>query len=223
LPASASPARQRRIRGDPTSEDPTTTVEEPTIEEPDEERAPRKVWNRTHDELPELLPVSEDDVPRWMNEGPSGTRGRIFHNQLTTLEIRAMVDEEAGIDEETQALLLRRPRTRAECEPGGWNEQRPCPFVGCKHHTYLDVNQSNGTLRTSGPLEDLLSGKTRWSCVLDVPTGGLVLDEVGEVFGVSRQRIQQVEKDVLDNMRRSVGVTEIELRKENQHDDDWQS
>jgi hypothetical protein len=31
---------------------------------------------------------------------------------------------------------VERPRTRAECK----DEPRPCPWVACKHHLYLDIN-----------------------------------------------------------------------------------
>lgn len=155
-----------------------------------------------------------------MTEPVTGTRGRIFHDKLTSIEIKAMLAEEAEIDDETASMIARRPRKRSECEPGGWNEARPCPFVGCKHHTYLDVNAETGTMRTSGPLEDLLSGKTLWSCSLDVPPGGVVLDEIGQVFGVSRERIRQIETDAMDTVRRVTDMTADYMTSDDQPDPD---
>src|SRR5438128_1430976 len=38
---------------------------------------------------------------------------------------------------------VERPRTRAECK----NEARPCPWVACKHHLYLDSNPETGSIK----------------------------------------------------------------------------
>jgi hypothetical protein len=46
-----------------------------------------------------------------------------------------------GVDEWT------RPRTRGECR----DAERPCPFVACKHHLYLDVNPETGSLKLNFP------------------------------------------------------------------------
>ena len=35
-----------------------------------------------------------------------------------------------------------RPETRAECR----EEMRPCPWVACKHHLYLDINPETGSI-----------------------------------------------------------------------------
>lgn len=50
------------------------------------------------------------------------------------------------------AFPIYRPRRRAECEPGGWNAQRPCPFVGCKHHLFLEV-KATGNLNVRMELD----------------------------------------------------------------------
>ena len=36
----------------------------------------------------------------------------------------------------------RRPASRTECKDGA----RPCPFVSCKYHLFLDVNPSTGSI-----------------------------------------------------------------------------
>lgn len=57
-----------------------------------------------------------------------------------------------------------RPRTRGDCVNG----PRPCPWVGCRHHLYLDVGPQ-GQLYLAFPGEpDLLTA----TCSLDVADQG---------------------------------------------------
>ena len=44
-----------------------------------------------------------------------------------------------------------KPQTRAECVDG----PRPCPYVSCKHHLYLDVRRRGGPARSSSNSPDL--------------------------------------------------------------------
>jgi hypothetical protein len=89
-----------------------------------------------------------------------------------------------------------RPKERSDCIDG----PRPCPWVGCRHHLYLDVNQENGSVKFNFP--DLEPGELRPSCSLDVADGGAVtLDEVGLSMNLSRERIRQVEVKVLTKLR----------------------
>jgi hypothetical protein len=81
-----------------------------------------------------------------------------------------------------------RPRTRHECE----NEIRPCPWVACKHHLYLDVNPETGSIKINFP--DLEPWEMKDTCALDVAErGGITLEEVGEIMNLTRERIRQVE------------------------------
>ena len=40
-----------------------------------------------------------------------------------------------------------KPKERAECGNG----ERPCPFVSCKHHLYLDVSAKTGAIKLNFP------------------------------------------------------------------------
>ena len=83
---------------------------------------------------------------------------------------------------------IERPKTRAECR----GEQRPCPWVACKHHLYLDINPDTGSIKINFP--DLEPWELRDTCALDVAErGGSTLDEVGEVTNLTRERIRQLE------------------------------
>ena len=81
-----------------------------------------------------------------------------------------------------------RPRTRAECS----QEARPCPWVACKHHLYLDINPETGSIKINFP--DLEPWELQHTCALDVAErGGITLEEVGEIMNLTRERIRQVE------------------------------
>ena len=81
-----------------------------------------------------------------------------------------------------------RPTSRAECR----EEMRPCPWVACKHHLYLDVNPETGSIKINFP--DLEPWELSHTCALDVAErGGITLEEVGEIMNLTRERIRQVE------------------------------
>jgi hypothetical protein len=81
-----------------------------------------------------------------------------------------------------------KPTTRAECVEG----ERPCPFVSCKHHLYLDVSARTGAIKLNFP--DLEVWEMTETCALDVADrGGTTLEEVGAIMNLTRERIRQVE------------------------------
>jgi len=85
-----------------------------------------------------------------------------------------------------------RPRTRAECAEG----PRPCPFVSCKYHLYIDVSPRTGAIKLNFP--DLEVWDLGESCALDVADrGGTTLEDVGAIMNLTRERIRQVEVKAL--------------------------
>ena len=81
-----------------------------------------------------------------------------------------------------------RPTSRAECS----EEIRPCPWVACKHHLYLDINPETGSIKINFP--ELEPWELKHTCALDVAErGGITLEEVGEIMNLTRERIRQVE------------------------------
>jgi hypothetical protein len=81
-----------------------------------------------------------------------------------------------------------RPTSREECR----GEVRPCPWVACKHHLYLDINPETGSIKINFP--DLEPWELKHTCALDVAErGGITLEEVGEIMNLTRERIRQVE------------------------------
>ena len=83
---------------------------------------------------------------------------------------------------------VERPMTREACKA----MTRPCPFVSCSHHLYLDVNPETGAIKLNFPhLEVWEMAET---CSLDVADrGGITLEEVGAILNLTRERIRQVE------------------------------
>lgn len=80
------------------------------------------------------------------------------------------------------------PETRGECVDG----PRPCPFVSCAHHLYLDVSPKTGAIKLNYP--DLEPWDLAQTCALDVADrGGATLEEVGILTNLTRERIRQVE------------------------------
>jgi hypothetical protein len=88
-----------------------------------------------------------------------------------------------------------RPRTRGECI----GSERPCPFVSCKHHLYLDVNSETGSIKLNFP--DIEVWEMTETCALDITErGGVTLEEVGEIMNLTRERIRQLEMSALTKL-----------------------
>jgi hypothetical protein len=85
-----------------------------------------------------------------------------------------------------------KPKMRAECVDG----PRPCPYVSCQHHLYLDVSARTGAIKLNFP--DLEVWDMNETCALDVADrGGTTLEDVGAIMNLTRERIRQVEVKAL--------------------------
>ena len=85
-----------------------------------------------------------------------------------------------------------KPATRAECAEGA----RPCPYVSCQHHLFLDVSSRTGAIKLNFP--DLEVWEMNESCALDIADrGGTTLEDVGAIMNLTRERIRQVEVKAL--------------------------
>jgi len=128
--------------------------------------------------------ASAPAVSRKVRRRSRRTRPRsktIAMKRLTREELRLGALLNPPIDEP-------RPVTRGECE----NDIRPCPWVACKHHLYLDVNPETGSIKINFP--DLEPWEMSETCALDVADrSGITLEEVGEIMNLTRERIRQVE------------------------------
>ena len=127
---------------------------------------------------------------------------------------------------EADAIQADRPRTRGDCI----NAIRPCPWVGCRHHLYLDVHAATGAITLNFPAKDDASKTARpgdrrgpedsavpvWqlkhSCSLDVADmGGLNGPEMGDLLELTKERIRQIEVSALGHLRGYAGELGHEL------------
>lgn len=114
-----------------------------------------------------------------------------------TIATRRLTKEERA---EAAAILAEmsgmRPTTREDCRTA----ERPCPYISCKYHLYLDVNPETGSIKINFP--DLDVWEMSETCALDVADrGGITLEEVGELLNLTRERIRQVEVHGLEKLR----------------------
>jgi hypothetical protein len=112
---------------------------------------------------------------------------------------REMVREQRRRERAGDALEIieyDRPQTRDQCVNG----PRPCLYVACKYHLYLDVNPETGSIKVNFP--DQEPWEIEESCALDVAErGGVTLEEVGEILNLTRERVRQVEVTGLEKLR----------------------
>jgi hypothetical protein len=132
-----------------------------------------------------------------------GRRGRRRSKTMSRKEIARDLRRQRAlgeVDPELQAIISEveatRPRNRAECAHGS----RPCMFVSCKHHLYLDVNPATGSIKLNFPDREIW--ELEETCALDVADrGGITLEEVGSIMNLTRERIRQVETRGLLKLR----------------------
>jgi hypothetical protein len=136
-----------------------------------------------------LLPLDE-----LLDDGPKVRRKVRRHQRRTrmrakTIAMKRLTKEEIRIGAELQMPEdVKRPTMRGECK----DMPRPCPFVSCKHHLFLDINPETGSFKLNFP--DLEVEQMKETCALDVADrGGITLEEVGEIMNLTRERIRQVE------------------------------
>jgi hypothetical protein len=97
-----------------------------------------------------------------------------------------------------------RPAFRLDCAEG----PRPCPFVSCKYHLYLDVSPRTGSIKVNFP--DLEVWDMPNSCALDVAdAGGATLEDVGGIMNLTRERIRQLEVKALSRLEALADMTEL--------------
>jgi hypothetical protein len=154
---------------------------------------------------PAELDLSDDDLPQpevariRRKVRSAGRDGRV---RSKTIAPKRLTRDERRLSE----LLVypadvQRPMTREECK----GMQRPCPFVSCSHHLYLDVNPESGAIKLNFPhLEVWEMAET---CSLDVADrGGITLEEVGAILNLTRERIRQVEVRGLTKIKTHTGA-----------------
>jgi hypothetical protein len=133
-------------------------------------------------DLPSAPAVSRKNTPRVRTKRNRPRSKTIAMKRLTRAELQR------GAVANPPVEGVERPMTRAECADG----PRPCPWVACKHHLYLDINPRTGSIKINFP--DLEPWELQHTCALDVAdNGGLTLEEIGLITNLTRERVRQVE------------------------------
>lgn len=115
-------------------------------------------------------------------------------------------ETERVIDQlQQEGVTTERPKTRGECPT-----KRPCPFVSCQYHLYLDVTDH-------GSIKYNFHGRAPWelneSCALDIAEehpDGKPLSHIGKHFGLTRERIRQIEVAALKKIRKEYDLDDLQ-------------
>jgi hypothetical protein len=128
----------------------------------------------------------------WREKRPPLARAQTLGVRRASLPV--FIDYPEGIE---------RPKTRAECAGGS----RPCPFVSCRHHLFLDVSEKGGLKLNFPSLEpdELIA-----SCSLDVADRGVAaLEDAGALMNLTRERVRQIEVVALRKLERKRVLHEL--------------
>ena len=125
-------------------------------------------------------PASEED---------EDSRSRRNRARARTISIRRLSKTELNLGKQLYPEVdYWKPQARSECA----DMERPCPFVSCKYHLYIDVHPVRGSIKVNFP--DVEVWEMTETCALDIADrGGITLEEVGEIMNLTRERVRQVE------------------------------
>lgn len=134
---------------------------------------------------------SDDDVPG------RGRRKRRTRARARTISIRRLSKAELNRGRELYPETdYWRPAKRGDC----LELERPCPFVACKYHLYIDVHPVRGSIKINFP--DIDVWEMTDSCALDIADrGGITLEEVGVIMNLTRERVRQLETQGLAKLQ----------------------
>ena len=150
----------------------------------------------------QVLPVDQRSVdgggtdvavaPEDREEGEKRRRARTMSRKQMAREHRKM----RARGEVVETVDYWRPTQRSDCLEVG----RPCLYVSCRHHLYLDVNPETGSVKLNFPDKEVW--ELEETCALDVADrGGITLEEVGVIMNLTRERIRQVEVRGLEKLK----------------------
>lgn len=148
--------------------------------------------NQTHQSTKKIINSREIVLRRRDLQGPAKKRSQTLSTRRMAREHRKMKARgELFVDSEAK-----QPKSRSECV----NMPRPCLYVSCRHHLYLDVNEETGSIKFNFPDKEVW--ELEETCALDVADrGGITLEEVGAIMNLTRERIRQLELSGLEKLK----------------------
>jgi len=114
-------------------------------------------------------------------------------------ELKRELRRERSLSPELARWEDERPTTRGACRDG----PRPCPWIACRYHLFLEVSSRTGSLRLNVP------GREVWeleeTCALDVAERGpATLEQIGQLLDLTRERVRQLERLSLIRLRHAL-------------------
>ncbi len=133
------------------------------------------------------------------NQKRNRNNGKVNKPYTEVLAVqKTRVQEDPIIQDLLDITSYQKPKKRADC----LKMKRPCLFVSCKYHLYLDVNPETKSIKFNFPDQEVW--ELRETCALDVADkGGVTLEEVGAIMNLTRERIRQVEMRALQKLRQN--------------------
>ncbi len=99
------------------------------------------------------------------------------------------------MQKKSASIGLERPGCRSDCQDG----PRPCPWVSCRYHLYLDINAGTGSIKFNFP--ELEIWEMEHTCALDLAEEGeSTFEEIGQAINLTRERIRQLTNEIVDNL-----------------------
>lgn len=156
---------------------------------------PERAEPRTMGSL--ALALAAEPIPEDEDEDENARRRRRSRARARTISIRRLSKTELNRGRELYPEEeYWRPQTRAQC----LEMERPCPFISCKYHLYVDVHPVRGSIKINFP--DVEVWEMTETCALDIADrGGITLEEVGEIMNLTRERVRQVETQGLSKLQ----------------------
>ena len=138
------------------------------------------------------------DEEEGLEDPGDGRRKRRNRSRARTISIRRLSKAELNRGREQYPEMdYWRPVTRGDC----MEMERPCPFVACKYHLYIDVHPVRGSIKINFP--DAEVWEMTDTCALDIADrGGITLEEVGQIMNLTRERVRQLETQGLARLQR---------------------
>lgn len=173
-------------------------VEEPLFDEPEPIALAEEV-EETEDEEEDEEATPSDEEEGGAAAGADGDKGRGRRRSKTIARKQMLRERRRMLAQGTipEIVDYERPAHRMECR----DAERPCLFVSCRYHLYLDVNPVTGSIKLNFPDKEVW--ELSETCALDVAErGGITLEEVGDIMNLTRERIRQVEVSGLGKLKR---------------------
>jgi hypothetical protein len=151
------------------------------------------------------LELDEAEPDEEFESDERGRRKRRTRSRARTISIRRLSKTELNRGRELYPEEdYWRPKLRGDCA----EMERPCPFVACKYHLYIDVHPVRGSIKINFP--DVEVWEMTDTCALDIADrGGITLEEVGQIMNLTRERVRQLETQGLAKMQGVDGIDRL--------------